>query len=41
MGELQIGDKEKISILAIEYSSLRNDINARMSSLNFHAALLS
>lgn len=33
MSEMQIGDKEKISILALEYSSLRSDINARMSSM--------
>jgi ABC-type transport system involved in Fe-S cluster assembly fused permease/ATPase subunit len=33
MSEIQIGDKEKISILAMEYSSLRSDVNARMSSM--------
>ena len=33
MSESQIAEKEKISILALEYSSLRSDINARMSSM--------
>jgi len=29
----ELGSKEKISILAMEYGSLRSDINARMSSM--------
>ena len=33
LSESHIAEKEKISILALEYSSLRSDINARMSSM--------
>ncbi len=33
MSEHVLSEKEKISILALEYSSLRGDINARMSSM--------
>lgn len=33
MVKIQIGDKEKVSILALEYSSLRSGINARMSNM--------
>ncbi|HXH94614.1 MAG TPA: hypothetical protein VNN25_23765 [Thermoanaerobaculia bacterium] len=33
MSEPQLGDKETIDILALEYNSLRGHINARMSSM--------
>jgi len=33
MSEDQLGPKEKIAILALEYTSLRSEINVRMSSI--------
>jgi ABC-type multidrug transport system fused ATPase/permease subunit len=33
MSDVEIGVKERISILTTEYNSLRSDINARMSSM--------
>jgi hypothetical protein len=40
MTDVSIGEKEKVQILLAEYSSLRSEINARMSSIYQVAAIV-